>query len=803
MSAAVEPSWPPHSPYEALLSTLSGRHRVRRFQDRTSPSPSPLKKSSTTPNLRRFRKEALQERPGDEHEMDDEETLQLELQALEARIKLKKLQQKKAKAASTGSEVAIDFREQSRPPTRPTSVLSSNHEHNAGTQRQASSQAYANLQILASPQKVKAKQEEARSPSKVLLGIDKGLKGGDVSLRRPSSLRARSTRLDDPFGGDSRSRESRMASQSSTTYLDIEVQRPRTFSQRIAESRDYEKKREEQKQKAERLQRSRSTGFGVNQKELDAFKASPQDNTEGKTATSNPTGSTRSFSRDEVVRAFNKPAGGLLGRSNTVSGARGILRKESSSNPATSTSHRRSHSTSRRPQSAAKDRSPSPTSYIKSKSPSRPTSPQPDSSLFESYSSTHLSRRILPHSFLTRNLTSKSILLLPSLLRSIKSPDYILPESVSGPGDYVVFGIIASKSSPFNHKDASKPRTNASTSSTSLAQAAESEANTNGKYLVFTLTDLQWSLDLYLFTTAYTRYRKLTPGTVIAILNPSIMPPRPKRADTGRFSLVLNSSDDTVLEVGTSRDLGWCKAVKKDGKMCDSWVDKRHTEFCEWHIDQGVEKCRRGRMEVNSGVGSWGPGGKKTGVLSGRKRKDDGEDGLLKEGEQYDRGSGSKYFIAPSGVGGRGRGVTLLDENDFGVGRGLSKEERVRKRLAERENEKEIARKLGERGQGMGGEYLRLRHGDGKGNGDDDRSTAGESVDVGTLGLTGTQSGSVHLSPLKRKATEGGIRTARKKTRFVTEKGIKEAGRESFGGFTAREAKTAQISKDEDDLEIV
>ncbi|KAI9869641.1 MAG: hypothetical protein M1830_005265, partial [Pleopsidium flavum] len=119
--------------------------------------------------------------------------------------------------------------------------------------------------------------------------------------------------------------------------------------------------------------------------------------------------------------------------------------------------------------------------------------------------------------------------------------------------------------------------------------------------------------------------------------------------------------------------------------------------------------------------------------------------------------------------------------------RGTNKEERLRRRLAERENEREIARRLGEGGNGIGQEYLRIGiSGTSKqGNGDDSNGDgAPHPSDAGSLGLLGNKAEAVSLSPMKRKRAASGqnSETVRKKTRFVTAKGIREAGRESIGG---------------------
>lgn len=733
---------------------------MRQYQDRTSPSPSPLKRSAAKPNLRQI---------AVEDDDEDEEMLQLRLETLQAQLKLRKLQQKKAKATVISDE-DITPMEDTRASRRPSAVLGPREQAQC-IRESARPKSSVGVHIAVSPKRKTVVPEEARSPGRVLLGIDKGLKGRNVSLRRPPNTSVPAN--DDPFQDKPHPREALERASLRNLSVPNNPDRPKSFSEKMAEMRQQDK---DQKDNANKARKQRSAGFGIPQYDLDSFKNTPIQQADlGKLkVNANPGGGQGGYSRDQVLKAINKPAGGLVHRSSTVSGVRNTRRQNISAFSST-----RSKS---RPEPS--ELSPTAPNTTRSQTPpvntplpdSRPSSPT-DTSLFEPYSSLHLSKRLLPHDLLTRTLSEKSVTLLPNLLATVKSPDYSLPESLEN--DYVVFGIIASKSQPLSHKDSRK---STAAESTSMAEAAESETNTKGKYMVLTLTDLKWSIDLYLFTTAYTRFWKLTPGTLIAILNPSIMPPPPGKADTGRFSLVLNSSDDTVLEIGTSRDLSWCKSVRKDGKPCGTWVDKRHTEFCEWHVDRVVEKVRRGRMEVNGISAPFGPGGKRTGFWAGKggKKKDDG---FVKEGAQYDRSSGSTFFVGPSRSA-----ASLLDAE--GLERGGSKEERVRKRLAEREKEKEIARKLGEGGNGMGGEYLRLRHG---GSGPAQVEGQAEAIDAGGLGLLGNKARDVHLSPIKKRKGMAMEESVRKKTRFVTERGIKEAGRESFG-----------VGKpDDDDLDIV
>ncbi len=733
---------------------------------------------------------------------EDEETLQLRLQIMEAKLKLKlKQSQDKAKTA-TSVRGSKDRGSTLQSPQRSLSALSSQIkgkqiEKVGGTITRSKSQ--ADIQVPVSPPRKRIVTEEPRSPGRVLLGIDKGLKGRDVSLRRPPVARDDFSSYQDPFGGHLQQRPLRSTSQGSTMTMNKAGRdsqpRSKTFSERMAEIRANDK---DEKKRAEEMLKKRSKGFEVNEKELDEQKKEAQREANSRvwTALSSVQNPKRDYSREEVLKSFSKRGSGLLHRSATTTGVRNSQQIDRMSK----TESRTTEETAQAPTTEEKSHH---RSTVTSAKPSLVTphdsqieAQESDARFFDSYSAFHLSKRMLPEQFLTKTLAGKQIFQIPDLLKTIKAPDYHLPDT---DGDYVVLGIIASKSEPRAHKDKHK---------TKGSKDADPD-NGKSKYMVITLTDLKWELNLFLFTTAFERYWKLTLGTVIAILNPDLMPPRPADVDTGRFSLVLNSSDETILEIGTARDLGFCKSVKKDGKVCDSWVDKRHTEFCTFHIDIQIAKTKAGRMEVNTVSAPFAPGGRsgsRTGFFgTGRSRRGGGgggqkgafkDDGLRKEGAQYDRSSSTRYFVVPSSLGLDRTAADLLDDEDVNPDafhRGTSKAERLRRQLAQREKERDIARKLGETGNGIGQEYLRLANsgpsgpsdGLGASGGGDGLSSA--PTDAGSLGLLGNKAESVSLSPMKRKRSMGGVGVGddsvkmAKKTRFVTARGIREAGRESIG----------------------
>ena len=781
MSAAnTNENWPPRSPHDVLLSTPGGRDQLRRRQERTSPSPLPLKRSASTRSFQTKAKEILSEditlHDSDE---EDEETLQLKLQEIQARLKLKALQKK----TKQNSDTEADFtRTGSTPLARSNSVATNRAQLRISDLREKQlerSKSQTDVHVPVSPVRRARPAELPRSPQRVLLGIDKGLKGGEVSLKRAPSLRkTQDTNLhDERLTGPFLQRPaSQFSARSSGGNPSAGEDRPKSFSERMAAIRTQETQRLE---KDLRIKQNRNMSFDIDHEKMRNFK---------ETAVELPFVPQRApeFNREEVLHSFNSHSNKVAAEiaiSSAQPGTKSGLNPVILSNVTDS-----SASIKRR---AAKTVQPEDVS-------------ESEASEFEPYSSIHLSKRIVPHGELTRILSGKKIFLLPDLLRTVKGPEFSAPDIEE---DLVLFAIVASKSEPRSHQPNSK-------------------SESRGKYMILELTDLKWELSLFLFNSAFDKFWKLTPGTIIAILNPVIMAPSRGKADTGRFSLVLNSDADTILEVGSSRDLGFCKSVKKDGTTCDSWVDKRHTEFCDYHVNLTLGKTRTNRMEINTmNFGKGGAFGSRkfnskdmTGVLDRHRNAE------VEKKTKYDRESHSQIYI------GRRTTASLLDDTDYNPDsfhRGSTKKERLTRRLIADEKERELAKKLAALGNGPGADYLRRINSTPLPAPNQNTHVVEEvAPDAAALGLLAGSAKDIHLSPIKRKRTNtssssapigwGGeltkelgrmkngesLQPVRKKTRFVTEKGIREAGRESFGGEVAKTA-TIHTDDDDDDLDIV
>ncbi|KAK2031468.1 primase zinc finger protein [Colletotrichum zoysiae] len=779
-----EPQWPPRSPHEVLASTPGGRDRLRRLANRTSPSPSPLRRGRANSTLS-IRSLKLQDEM-DDQEDEDEETLQLKLQEIQARLRLKKLQSARERAAG-----AVSPKRGSPPPQqqRPASRVLG-----LGASRVAPRpESQATIEVPVSPVRKTQPPQSQTSPSRVLLGIDKGLKGKDVSLKRAPSVLRRNTNSQDgqQFGG--------YLQRSRTPALQGEIQRPLSFNERLAAARTQEVDRQDLR---DRVKQARSGAFDIGQKEIEQFKEKAVDLPE------QPDNAPQ-FSREDILRVKDNPEHGQR-KLDTMPSLPAPVPKDDDN-----------------PQGLYEPPPDWMMAGQKSKKIAPADVPEAEASAFEPYSSFHLSQRILPHQVLTRTLSGKKIFKMPELLRKVKGPDFQLPDIEQ---DIVVFAVVAKKSEPRQHKP--RPDQNGKQSD-------------RGKYMVITLCDLKWELELFLFNSGFTRFWKLTEGTVLAILNPTIMPPPAGREATGKFSLVINSDADTIMEIGKARDLGFCKSVKKDGQFCNSWVNKKRTEFCEFHTNEAVTKQRATRMEVNS-MDFGGIGERHRWNSRELFRKPEREQ---KKGE-YDRGTHSHWFATKSMSS-----AQLIDGAQALADR-REKEEGLKRRMLAQERERGIMQRLSKIGAGAGKEYMKQSERARNAASTSALSSSAPSASAveerqriesrsALLMAPRSKELAIHLSPIKRKRPQSaqssssigppslsaatGVKSGfgwggnlkdklakmkdgdklsndkppmRKKTRFVTEKGIREAGRESLGVDIPQQSVSFE-DDDDDDLIIV
>lgn len=123
------------------------------------------------------------------------------------------------------------------------------------------------------------------------------------------------------------------------------------------------------------------------------------------------------------------------------------------------------------------------------------------------------------------------------------------------------------------------------------------------KYFKFTLTNFHYSIDTYIFgKEGVERYYNLRVGDIIAILNPQVLPWRPlgAKAHIKSFNLRISHKFDCILEIGASRDLGWCPMVNKTkNEPCRAPINRDKEDCCEYHREQKFRNTNAKRVELS------------------------------------------------------------------------------------------------------------------------------------------------------------------------------------------------------------
>ena len=703
--------WPPRSPFQALLSSPSGRKKwqdARNKATERSPSPSPSRKSVTSSQaLRDLAAGVSGEEDETDHEdgNEDEEVLKLQLQQIEARLKLKQLQNSKKRGKDAGDKE----NKSGQATPAPATFLGRPSGANEPTARPRQ----PNVKVKVSPIKDRLIPTAHLSPVSKRLGLNAVPKAEDVSLKRA-------------FDGSQihRSNSTRSTVRASETRS---LPRPKSFNERLVESKADA---EERSAKRDRLEQIRSAGFGQSKSGThsgseDAASNSIRVNREPAVDLQRPSSVGRKFvsklNRDKVESLRTERPQPTQSQEDSQRQANGLF------NGTTATQmHSRVDL------------------IDSSRGSSAPKAKVTQDSGYDLFSEIHLSKRQISHSVVAREMAGKEIYSLPRLLKEVKSPDYEPPDCES---DYVVFAILASKSDPFDHVSSHK---------TVDSQPKDNTEVPRNKFMVLHLCDLKWEVDCFLFGTAFNQFWKLTPGTLLAILNPAILPPKTNQ-HSGRFSLKLGSSEDCVMEIGVARDLGYCSSVKKNGQPCGDWIDKRKTEACDFHIGLLVDKTRKHQMEVNS---MWrGKNSDSENKHKSRLHRDDKKHG--KSAGTYHREYG-QLFSVNTGMG--KSTANLLDAEDTDALHNMTQEEVSRKRIAAAQKERDLAKRLGNMGSGMGAEYLRVTYSlsgtssnDAEAASDEARNSIFAKPSAAELGLLANKASDAHLSPAKDRKRHFGL----------------------------------------------
>ncbi|OCB86034.1 hypothetical protein A7U60_g6932 [Sanghuangporus baumii] len=191
----------------------------------------------------------------------------------------------------------------------------------------------------------------------------------------------------------------------------------------------------------------------------------------------------------------------------------------------------------------------------------------------------------------------------------------------------------------------------------------------------------------------------LREGTVIALLNPKVLKPFTNSKNPSSTSSILAltpPSSSAIAIIGIASDLGRCTVIKRDGKPCGSWVDRRIShgasnskptgDVCEYHTQAAVLRTRAARPEFSIGTS-----GLSTTAHKRKAEYDPAQQWGLKP-DPVSRGmDGETTFVVGGFVASSGRAQTLGN-----VGNTMGREEQARaRRKAGTKEDKILAELLG------------------------------------------------------------------------------------------------------------
>ncbi|CAK8688138.1 unnamed protein product [Clavelina lepadiformis] len=144
-----------------------------------------------------------------------------------------------------------------------------------------------------------------------------------------------------------------------------------------------------------------------------------------------------------------------------------------------------------------------------------------------------------------------------------------------------------------------------------VAKQLDPQTAKNGKkFSIWHLTDLDdctKHVAFFLFGKVHEQlWRNITVGTVVGLLNPSIMPPKKEDGKYDNTPALTVDVPDRVMKIGVSADLGWCTATKFRNKQpagkCLAFINKQFGDVCVFHMQSKYKKMSAKRGELQGSV---------------------------------------------------------------------------------------------------------------------------------------------------------------------------------------------------------
>ncbi|BFZ08670.1 hypothetical protein BsWGS_11709 [Bradybaena similaris] len=189
-----------------------------------------------------------------------------------------------------------------------------------------------------------------------------------------------------------------------------------------------------------------------------------------------------------------------------------------------------------------------------------------DQFIIEDFSKIRIINPLISSSLMKMRMEGRKMISISKMHLKLKTPDL--------QGDWVTIAVIVGKT--------------------------DSKSSSTGKpYSIWRLSDLE-DLDnvvsFFLFGEVHKHLWKTEIGTVIGVLNPSIMESMEKKNSEPAFTI---KSPGQLMIMGRSKDLSWCIGTTKKGNKCGKFINKRLGEYCSYHVQAAYRKVSSTRLELH------------------------------------------------------------------------------------------------------------------------------------------------------------------------------------------------------------
>ncbi|XP_046363448.2 protein MCM10 homolog isoform X1 [Haliotis rufescens] len=189
--------------------------------------------------------------------------------------------------------------------------------------------------------------------------------------------------------------------------------------------------------------------------------------------------------------------------------------------------------------------------------------------IVDPFSSIRIVRPLVSSGEMELKMKDRKIIKLSRLHLKVNTPDL--------QGDWVTIGVVVQKTEP--------------------------KTSSSGKtYCIWKLSDMdncEQVVSFFLFGQTYKEHWKNDVGSVVGILNPSIMDNAEKGNKDVAFTI---NNPKQLLHMGSSKDLGWCSGRTRKGNRCNHFINKKYGDFCNYHVQSAYKKTSATRSELQGSV---------------------------------------------------------------------------------------------------------------------------------------------------------------------------------------------------------